>query len=347
MNELRKDYLLDRWVVMAAQRKQRPTDFKKAKEVRRTSSHCPFGPGNENMTPPATLVYLQIDGEVIKEKDQDGFRHKNWLVRCVPNLFPAFTPPINNSSLKTSEAGHYEYMNALGHHEVLIESPSHDEHPGVARVSQLIHVLNAYRDRFKALSSKDYVEFVSIFRNHGADAGASLSHAHTQIMATPRVPKMVKEEMDKNGEFLQNRGTCAFCDIIESERGSPRLIWENENFVAIAPWASIHPFEFWIMPRRHQPTIAHLVPEETRSLALSFRVCFGGLKRLLDDPPYNSGFHMVSDSHYHWHVEVYPRLSVWAGFEKSTGMFVNVVSPEEASISLREAIREEEKGISE
>ena len=155
MNELRKDYLLDRWVVIAAQRKQRPTDFKKAKEMRRASSLCPFGPGNENMTPPATLVYLQIDGEVIKEKDQDGFRHKNWLVRCVPNLFPAFTPSINSSSLKTSEAGHYEYMNALGHHEVLIESPSHDEHPGVARVSQLIHVLNAYRDRFKALSSKD------------------------------------------------------------------------------------------------------------------------------------------------------------------------------------------------
>ena len=101
------------------------------------------------------------------------------------------------------------------------------------------------------------------------------------------------------------------------------------------------------MPKRHQPTIADLIPEEIRSLALSFRVCFGGLKRLLDDPPYNSGFHMVSDSHYHWHIEVYPRLSVWAGFEKSTGMFVNVVSPEKAAISLREAMREEEKRISE
>jgi UDPglucose--hexose-1-phosphate uridylyltransferase len=345
MNELRKDYLLDRWVVIAAQRKQRPTDFKKTKEVRRPSSLCPFSPGNENMTPPATLVYLKIDGKVVREKDQDGFRHKNWLVRCIPNLFPVFTPPVNSCSLKPSKAGHYEYMNALGHHEVLIESPTHDEHPGVARVSQLIHVINAYRDRFKALSSKSYVKFVSIFRNHGADAGASLSHAHTQIMAMPKVPKIVKEEMDNSREFLQNRGTCAFCDIIENERSGPRLIWENENFVVIAPWASIHPFEFWIMPKRHQPTIVDLVSEEIRSLALSFRVCFGALKRLLDDPPYNFGFHMVSDSHYHWHVEVYPRLSVWAGFEKSTGMFVNVVSPEKASNSLREAMRKEEEEL--
>jgi UDPglucose--hexose-1-phosphate uridylyltransferase len=344
LNEIRKDYILDRWVVIAAQRKRRPTDFVKAKQVDRPSV-CPFDPGNESMTPPANLVYLKLNGKVLREKDKDGFRHKNWLIRSVPNLYPAFSSPIKSNNLKIYTKGDYESINAVGHHEVLVESPSHDEHLGVARLPQLFHVLNAYRDRFGTLSSEKYVRYVSIFRNHGADAGASLSHAHTQIIATPKIPKIVEEELIVSREFWGKRGKCAFCGIIENERRSSRLIWENESFVAIAPWASIHPFEFWILPKSHQPTIMNLSPREVRSLAVSFRVCFGGLKSLLDDPSYNFGFHMVSDNKYHWHVEVYPRLSVWAGFEKSTGMYINVVSPEEASRNLREAMRKEEEEL--
>lgn len=343
VNDMRKDYILDRWVVIATQRKQRPTDFSKARKVTRPSV-CPFCPGNEHMTPPAILVYLKVDKEIVKDRDREDFRQKDWLVRCVSNLFPAFTPGSDREA-KASKGKKFVSMAAVGHHEVLVESPNHDEHPGVARVDQLVHVINAYRDRFKALSSNEYVRYVSIFRNHGSEAGASLSHAHTQIIATPQVPRIVKEEMNKNRIFWDKREKCVFCDIIRKEGHSPRRIWENESFIAFAPWASIHPFEFWIFPKVHQSTILEMNPREIDNLAGALRVCFGGLSRLIQDPPYNFGFHMVSDKQYHWHVEVYPRLSIWAGFEKSTGMFINVVSPEEAAASLREAMRKEEKEL--
>jgi len=336
-NELRKDYILDRWVAIATQRKRRPTDFIKLKEAKKPSL-CPFCPGNEHKTPPGILVYLKVDGKVVKDKDQDGFRHKNWLIRCVSNLYPAFSPPAEDVNVEACGVEHFESMDALGHHEVVIESPVHDEHPGVARVSQLVHVLHAYQDRFRSLSSKEYVEYVSIFRNHRSEAGASLSHTHTQIIATPRVPRIVREELNESEKFWNEKGKCVFCDIVEKERKGPRLIWENGSFVAFAPWASVHPFEFWIFPKRHQPTILDASPNEIRSLAVTLRACFGGLRRLINDPPYNFGFHMISNKHYHWHIEVYPRLTIWAGFEKSTGMFINVVSPEEASASLREAV---------
>jgi len=336
LNELRKDYILDRWVVIATQRKRRPTDFIKTREERKPST-CPFCPGNEHMTPPAALVYLKRKGEIIKDRDQNDARHKDWLVRCIPNLYPAFTH-VSAQKLRIDNGGKFNRMKAIGHHEVIVESPIHDEHPGVARISQLILVLNAYRDRFEAFSSNKYVKYISIFRNHGSDAGASLSHAHTQIIATPIIPRIIKEELNKSKDFWNENGKCIFCNIIEKEKRGPRLIWENKHFIVFAPWASVHPFEFWIFPKRHQSTISEMSPEEISSLAITFRVSFEALRALLEDPSYNFGFHMFPQKSFHWHLEVYPRLTIWAGFEKSTGMFINTVSPEEAASNLKEAI---------
>jgi UDPglucose--hexose-1-phosphate uridylyltransferase len=345
-NEMRKDYLIDRWVVMATQRKKRPTDFAKPPQ-RRQESVCAFDPGNELMTPPAVLVYLPTNGGIKKEKDKDDLRHKNWLIRIVPNLYPAFTPP---DEVEITKIGKDEFLleRATGHHEVIIESPNHDEHPGVARVSQLIHVVDAYIDRLRELSSKPYVRYISIFRNHGLEAGASLSHAHTQLIATPIIPKIVEEELKACKERFEKNKKCPFCEIIENESGSARVIWENKDFTIFAPWASVHPFEFWVFPKKHQCCLLDLSGVEVKSLAEALRVSLGGLKSMVGDPPYNFGFHQITDASsdcYHWHLEVYPRLSIWAGFEKSTGIFINVVLPEDAAKHLREALLEEEKKI--
>jgi len=339
-NELRKDYILNRWVVIASHRKRRPTDFIKAKEERKPSV-CPFCPNNENLTPPATLVYLLEGDKIRKEQDKNDFRYKNWVVRCVPNLYPAFSPPKTQG---TEARGKADYLSkeAVGHHEVLIETPNHDEHPSVARVSQLIYVIQAYRDKLKVFSANNYVKYVSIFRNHGADAGASLSHAHTQMIATPLVPSIIEEELIKSKEYCDENKRCIFCEILDKERESERFIWENESFIAFAPWAGINPFEFWIFPKRHQSTILEMSDNEIKNLAMAIRVSFGGLRTLLDDPSYNFGFHMAPQEWYHWHIEVYPRLAIWAAFEKSTGMFINVMSPEEGAGSLREAFKKEE-----
>jgi len=344
-NEVRKDYLLNRWVVIAKERKKRPIDFVK-KDIMKKEGVCPLCPGNEHMTPPAVLVYLSSNGEIRKERDQNGLRHKDWLVRVVPNAYPAFTPPDEQTvMIKESSAP----ARAVGHHEVIIESPFHDEHPGVARVSQLVHMINAYLDRLNDISGKSYVKHVSIFRNHGREAGASLSHAHTQLIATPFIPRILEEELEASKSFWAQNCECLLCDLLAKERDGPRFIWENSSFVVFAPWASVNPLEFWVLPKRHQSNMLSMSVSEVEDLAETMRVCLGGLRSLLNDSSYNFGFHTLlrEDARdcYHWHLEVYPRLAIWAGFEKSTGMFINTISPEDAAAELKKAVKAEKKNL--
>jgi UDPglucose--hexose-1-phosphate uridylyltransferase len=340
-NEVRKDYLLDRWVVIATERGRRPTDFAKQEREKAKTGVCSMCPGNERMTPPAVLVYLKSGKGIRKDRDENGFRHKNWLIRCVPNLYPAFTPPEGKTSrrqiIKSSDL-----VAAVGHHEVLVESPNHDEHLADAKIPQLIHVINAYIDRLRELSAKPYVKYVSIFRNHGLEAGASLSHAHSQIIATPFTPSIVEEELENSKKFWAKNKKCVFCDILKRELEGPRLILENTDYAVFAPWASVNPLEFWIIPKQHEATLLDMSQDEVKAFANTLKSCFNGLKRLANDPPYNFGFHLAINrdarKHYHWHLEVYPRLAIWAGFEKSTGMYINTVTPEAAAESLRETV---------
>ena len=150
--------------------------------------------GNENMTPPATLLYLKEGDKIVRSHDPAmGERPKNWLIRCIPNLYPAFTPPKDANGSKTFSSATI-LVHAIGHHEVIVESPNHDEVPADAELPQLELLIKAYIDRLKELSVKSYVKYVSIFRNHGIEAGASLSHAHSQIIATPMIPTTIQEE---------------------------------------------------------------------------------------------------------------------------------------------------------
>jgi UDPglucose--hexose-1-phosphate uridylyltransferase len=341
LNEVRKDYLLDRWVVIATERGRRPTDFAKKEREKAKTGVCPLCPGNEHMTPPAFLVYLKSGKGIRKTKDEDGFRHKNWLIRCIPNLYPAFTQPKGKAG-KMQIMKSDDLAEAVGHHEVLVESPVHDGHPADAKISQLVHVINAYIDRLRELSAKPYVKYVSIFRNHGLEAGASLSHAHSQIIATPLIPRIVEEELKASKKFWTKNKKCVFCDILEKELDGPRLILKNTNYVAFAPWASVNPLEFWIFPKKHETTLLGMSKSEVKTFAKTLKICLNGLKRLLNDPPYNFGFHLAinkdASKHYHWHLEIYPKLAIWAGFEKSTGIYINTVSPEAAAESLRETV---------
>jgi len=340
-NEVRKDYLLDRWVVIATERGRRPTDFAKQEREKAKIGICPLCPGNEHMTPPAVLVYLKSNKSIRKSKDKNGFRYNDWLIRCIPNLYPAFTPPRERLSQRQIMKSSGLAL-AVGHHEVLVESPIHDEHPSDAKIPQLVHTINAYVDRLRELSAKPYVQYVSIFRNQGLEAGASLSHAHSQIIATPFTPKIVEEELKASRKFWEQNEKCVFCDIVKKERKGPRLILENSRFVVFAPYASVHPLEFWIVPKEHKATFLDLTQTEVKTLAETLRTCLSGLKQLANDPPYNYGFHLAinknAHEYYHWHLEVYPKLAIWAGFEKSTGMYINTVTPEAAAKSLQETL---------
>jgi UDPglucose--hexose-1-phosphate uridylyltransferase len=340
-NEVRKDYLLDRWVVIATERGRRPTDFAKQEKQQAKAAVCPMCPGNEHMTPPAILVYLKSGQRIRKEKDEDGHRHKNWLIRVIPNLYPAFSPPKEKVSRKQIVQNE-SLISAVGHHEVLVESPTHSEDPANAPIPQLVHVINGYVDRLRWLSAKPYVKYVSIFRNHGLEAGASLSHAHSQIIATPFIPKTVQEEMLASRKFWNKNKKCVFCDIMEKERDGPRLVLENSKFIVFAPYASVNPMEFWIFPKEHQTSLLETSQGEVKTFAETLKTCLTRLKTLVNDPPYNYGFHIAlskeARDHFHWHLEVYPRLAIWAGFEKSTGVYINTMTPETAAESLRKNV---------
>ncbi len=342
-NELRKDYLLDRWVVIATERSRRPTDLAKLKPEAAKTAVCPMCVGNENMTPPAIMLYKKENGEIKKSEDPlTGERERNWFVRVIPNLYPAFSPPKQPGDEKQIVKNEFLWT-AIGHHEVIVESPNHDEGPADAELPQLELVIRAYIERFKDLSAKPYVKYVSIFRNHGLEAGASLSHAHSQIIATPMVPTTIREEQKASQAFCEDHGKCIFCDIIEGETKGPRLVSEDGDFAVFAPYASINPMEFWILPKHHAPNIQKLTASEISAFAKNLKGSLKALKDIVNDPPYNYGIHQVIDieakDSYHWHLEVYPKLATWAGFEKSTGCFINTVTPETAAESLRKAIK--------
>lgn len=340
-NELRKDYLLDRWVVIATARSRRPTDFAKkdTTEPQKAITNCPMEPGNEHMTPPAVLVYQQTKNGIRKTKDENNKRVKNWIIRVIPNLYPAFSPPEPQTHRPAKTTN---YAPAIGHHEVLVESPIHNEHPANASLTQLTNVINAYNDRLRELSRKPYVKYVSIFRNHGLQAGASLSHTHSQIIATPFIPTIIKQEIAASKKYKRQHETCAFCDTIKKEKKSPRHIYENNDFTVFAPYASVNPSEFWIFPKTHQTTPLQMSPSQINSFAQTLKTSLNALRQLLNDPSYNYGFHLTTnknDTHYHWHLEVYPCLAIWAGFEKSTAIYINTMTPETAAESLRNTIQ--------
>jgi UDPglucose--hexose-1-phosphate uridylyltransferase len=341
-NELRKDYLLNRWVVIATERARRPTDFAKPKPEPTKAATCPLCRGNEHMTPPATLVYLPENGGIRKETEEGDFRSKNWLIRCIPNMYPAFSLPQNPAEAAPVKASS-NFGYAIGHHEVIVESPNHDDHPPDAPLPQLKLLIETYKDRLEAISKQPYVGYVQIFRNHGLEAGASLSHAHSQIIATPFVPSIPAEEMAVAKTYHQEHGSCIFCDLAKSEAQTPRLISEDGFFSVFAPYASVNPMEFWIVPKRHAPNLLGLTGEETEAFARTLKTALGALKSLVNDPPYNYGIHQAISrdgaGFYHWHLEVYPHLATWAGFEKSTGIYINTITPETAAGELRKAIQ--------
>ncbi len=317
LGELRKDYFLNRWAIIATERRKRPTDLRVKEKEEIIEGACPFCPGNEHMTPPATLLYLPSGKGIIKAKDGEGERPSNWLVRCFPNLYPALRP----------EGEHY------GYHEVIVESPLHDEQPAVARDEQIKLVVQAYVDRTKAFIEDERIRYVCVFRNYGKRAGASLSHPHSQVIALPFEPPLI--EAERKGMIGSE---CKMCRVIEKElEEGERIVLESENFVVFCPWAAIHPFEFWIVPKKHERSL--LEAKNLDEFALLLKRTLKALKDLLNDPPYMYGFHVAARGvDFHWHLEVYPKLTEQAGFERNTGVFINIIAPEEAAKALSDYV---------
>jgi UDPglucose--hexose-1-phosphate uridylyltransferase len=293
-------------------------------ELPQRDATCPFCPGNETQTPP----------DVFSLKSEKG-----WRVRVIPNKYPALSS--SEEPVKVEEADPFVWLTGRGHHEVVIESPIHNQTWGNMGARQMEDVIYCFLTRYRALREDKRVKYISIFRNHGERAGTSIIHPHSQIIATPIVPEQIRAEVEEARRYYDDRLRCAYCDVAEREKKEgKRLIMETEHYVAFAPFASRMPFEVWIVPKRHSPSFDQMSREEEKDLAWVLENLFKALYEGLSDPHYNVLFHSspLRDScedYYHWHIEVLPRITVQAGFELGTGIYINTTFPEEAAEYIR------------
>ncbi|HNS31382.1 MAG TPA: DUF4931 domain-containing protein [bacterium] len=341
MSELRKDPVIGRWVVIATERKLRPSDFSAPIEMPK-QTFCPFCPGNEDKTPAEIFAV---------RPDSSAPNTKGWAIRVVSNKFPALRI---EGELNKKGIGLYDMMNGIGAHEVIIETPEHFTSDGnLADMKDYDHfkidqILETYQVRCLDLKKDTRFRYVLVFKNSGKEAGASLAHPHSQIIATPVVPKRVKEELTGSKWYYEYKERCAWCDIINQELDSnKRIIAQNESFLAIAPFASRFPFEISIFPFRHSPDFEEITAGERQLLSKLMLELFKKISKGLNNPSYNfmlhtapsryprPGYWQTIEKDYHWHMELMPRLVKQGGFEWGTGFYINPTPPEEAAEFLK------------
>jgi UDPglucose--hexose-1-phosphate uridylyltransferase len=329
MPELRRDPVTGRWVIISTDRQKRPNDFRIERTTTIGREHCPFCPGRESMTPPEVLSYRQNGGA------PNG---PGWDVRVVPNKFPALQV---EGTLDREGVGLFDRMNGIGAHEVIIETSDHDRTMAVMSEPEIERVLWAYRERILDLKKDFRLKHILVFKNHGYAAGATLDHPHSQLIALPIVPDFVREELDGARRHFEIKERCVFCDIIRQEmRDGVRVIQENADVVALAPYAPRFAFETWFLPKQHGARFEEAPRHVTESLARLLKSMLQRIDRALEMPPYNLIMHTapfvdgVTD-HYHWHIELMPKLTRVAGFEWGTGFYINPTPPEEAAKVLR------------
>ncbi|MGB9876839.1 MAG: galactose-1-phosphate uridylyltransferase [bacterium] len=327
--ELRQEPCTKRWVIISPQRAKRPHSLgeeeKEKLELPEWDASCPFCPGNEGQTPP----------EIFSLKDDKG-----WRVRVIPNKYPALQP--SEEIIQIEGVDPFVWLLGIGSHEVVVESPLHNRTWGNMGVEQMEAVIRCFLRRYRALRADKRLKYICIFRNHGERAGTSLLHPHSQIIATPIVPENIRAEIEEARRYYDDRLHCAYCDVLRRElEAGERLILETDHFVAFAPFASRMPFEVWVLPKKHSPSFDYIEEEEINDLALVLETIFKAFYEGLGDPHYNFIVHSAPlrdscEDYYHWHIEILPRLTIQAGFELGTGIYINTTFPEEAAKFLRQ-----------
>ncbi len=319
MPELRKDPILGRWIIIARERRKRPTDFIVGKMPHR-GGFCPLCPGNEKTTPAEVLSYRNNEGQ--------------WQLRVVPNKYPAL---VINGNLDKEGEGIYDKMNGIGAHEAIIETPDHRADFSNLPMEQLVRIFYAYRDRMLDLEKDSRFKYVMVFKNFGREAGASLEHPHSQLVALPILPRMIVSELDGSLSHYRYKERCIFCDMIRQEvKEDKRVICQNDHFIVIAPYAPRFPFEMWVLPKSHSSSYQDQDTDSFLSLANIFSESIRRLNSCIPEVSYNFVLHTspLRSSpleHYHWHFEIMPQLTMVAGFEWGSGFYINPISPESAA----------------
>ncbi len=342
MSQLRYDPIQGRWVIIAADRSRRPRDLQVTASSSGGPLYCPFCPGHESRTPPEILALGRPAGG---RRDGPG-----WRVRVFPNKYPAL---VVEGELGRHGVGIYDAMHGIGAHEVIVDTDQHVLGLAELPAAQVELLMQAAAERMRDLHRDRRLKYVQFFKNHGAIAGSTLTHPHSQIIATPVIPRLVIAELNQARTHYQRKERCLFCDVLqeELERGE-RIVCETGRFVAFAPWASRFPFEIMILPRRHGSDYGTVSAEDLADLGACLGEVARRLRAVLLDAPFNLLLHTAPNAEafgserglwktllwdYHWHLELLPRLTQVAGFEAGTDFYINPVAPEEAARFLREA----------
>jgi len=338
MGELRKDPILGRWVIIATERNKRPDSFASNRcDEDVAVDKCPFCEGKEAMTPPEISSV---------RNERTAPNTPGWQVRVVPNKYPACG--IDDKLIKQGY-GMFDMMTNFGAHEVIIETPEHKSEFKDRPVGDIIRVLNVLQDRIQDLQQDERLRHILIFKNKGKEAGASLAHPHHQLIALPITPKRVREELKGSLSYFKLKERCIYCDIVIQELSmKERLVYQNDGFVAFCPYAARFPFEVWIVPLNHAIDFyGESVRRQNELLADVLKTVLLRLADVLKNPPYNyiihsapnrfprSGYWQTIEQDYHWHIELWPKLTQVAGFEWGSGFYINPVSPEQAAEFLR------------
>jgi UDPglucose--hexose-1-phosphate uridylyltransferase len=326
--EIRTDWLTGRTVILAENRALRPNEFA-AESVAATSSTtlCPFCPGQESLTPAA--VYTKNDAE------------GRWRIRVVPNKFPALDTDVAPPEAAPAPFG--AAIAATGVHEVVIESAQHVDRMSQLSVAELAEALAAYRARLQHWRESGRFEYALVFKNLGAKAGASLAHVHSQLVALPQLPPLPAAEFERAERSCSERNGCAYCALIAAERtAGDRIVFEREGFIAFCPYASLQPYETWLMPTSHQPWFEHSdgAAQGDDALAGALHDLLVRIERILPLPAYNlllrtGPWRPIAAGAAHWRIDILPRLNSVAGLEMATGIHINPLSPSRAAAELR------------
>ena len=314
MRQIRYSKLRDSEVIIAPNRLNRPTNMQKTLDDCYTIFECPFEAGNEKDLPK----------EIFSIKDKDA----NWLVKVVPNLYNALDIDEKNYSKRD---GFFTYKSGFGAHEVIIETPLHDITVDKYTNKMWVNYLKSIKYRLDDLSKDIRLKYIQVFKNHGFKAGATLKHPHSQLIATPFVPIQIKQEFKRcKSYFKTHKRTLLFDMVSEEIREKKRIISQNEDFVAFAPFASLYPFEIIIAPKKDISSVAFLNSDQKIKLAKILQIVYKKLYATLGDFHYNMIFkNSLKDKRYYtFYINIIPRIYTIAGFELSTSMQINPISPE-------------------
>ena len=330
MGDMRKDYVLEREVIVHPSTKKK-TDAKK----------CPYCPGNESMTNPSLLSLVARDGMLQRLQDSDDEFVKNWSVRVFESKEPIVS--IETENTYTDRPLYTEP--AFGYHYIVVASPKHKETLATIDMEQWSNVLVVVQDRLRWLYTQKGVTYVSIFVNHGKESGSNVEQAHIHMVSFSTLPPRIDEEAEATHQILNEKGVCTMCQVVTTETNGPRQILQTEGFIAFCPWAPSYPFEFWICPKKHSTSFSKITQKEINDVSLILRATLGGLTKEIKDVSFNLAFHLSPEKknsrQIHWHIEVYPITEHWSGLERGYGVFLNTISPEKAAEALGAACRKE------